>query len=54
MRLVVACDDSRKRAIVSVVDELVANDAPPEAILAAVRPLCTITATKEHTEVANA
>jgi hypothetical protein len=53
MRLVVACDDSRKEAILGVIDELIGEDASHESILAAVRPLCTVTASKDHTEITN-
>jgi hypothetical protein len=40
LRRALAADPERKRAIRSVIDELVSNDAPHDAILAAVGALC--------------
>jgi hypothetical protein len=40
MTRVLALDSERKTMILEVMDELLANDAPPAAILAAIRPLC--------------
>jgi len=41
LALALAVDPERKRIIVSVMDELIENGAEAEAILAAVRPLCS-------------
>lgn len=40
LRLAMAADPTRKQAIIKVMDELFEYDSEPEAILAAVRPLC--------------
>jgi hypothetical protein len=40
MTRVLALDSERKATILEVMDELLANDAPPAAVLAAIRPLC--------------
>jgi hypothetical protein len=45
-----ATDPARKKLIIGVMDELIGCDAEPDAILAAVRPLCGVTKMKaaEH------
>jgi hypothetical protein len=40
LQLALAADPTRKQAIVAVMDELIEFGSEPEAIIAAVRPLC--------------
>ncbi len=42
LRQAMATDPARKKLIVEVMDELLEWEAAPDAILAAVRPLCTV------------